>query len=373
MHIAILHNRDHELLPDDPGREAREDVERVATAIAQALSARGRTIDLLPVDEDLLSAHQRLVSHRPDVVVNLCESLAADSRGELVLPALLELLRIPFTGSDALSLGLALHKERAKELLRANGVPTPEFWLVSEPKALAEHTLPWPLIVKPAREDASIGIDFDSVVSNHAALEKAIGRVVTTFKQPALVERFIAGREIYVPLLGNGPRHNLPLTEIHFGEAFEGKPHILSYRAKWESESAECVDSAPEFVDLGPALEQRCIDVAQAAFKVLGCRDYGRVDLRLDADGQPYVIDVNPNCDLHPQAGFARSAESTGLIYAELAMKLVELALERRNGNQSPRAITPAAARRPAEPHRDLLAGRAGVRARTHRRRAPAQ
>jgi D-alanine-D-alanine ligase len=373
MHIAILHNRDHELLPDDPGREAREDVERVATAMAQALSARGRTIDLVPVDDDFLLAHERLIENRPDVVVNLCESLVADSRGEMVLPSLLELLRIPYTGSDALALGLALHKNTAKELVRAAGIATPDFVLVDTEATLRSVSLTYPLIVKPAREDASIGIDFDSVVHSPTALEKAVTRVWRTFGQPALVERYIAGREVYVPLLGNRPRKALPLTEIQFGAAFVGKPNIVSYRAKWETESPECEDSEPVRAELPAALEQRCIDVAQHAFSAIGCRDYGRVDLRIDVHGQPFVIDVNPNCDLHPLAGFTRAAQHTGLSYADLAMHLVELALERNHGNQAPRAAGPATSRRAAQPHRDIYPGRSSVRARAHRRRAPAE
>lgn len=365
MHLAILHNRDHALLADDPGREAREDVERVATAMAQALSARGRTIDLVPVDEDLLGVHARLVQHRPDVVVNLCESLAADSRGELVLPALLDLLGIPYTGSDVLALGLSLHKDRAKELLRARGVASPRF--VVADRADVPVDLPFPLIVKPSREDASMGIDFDSVVSTNAELARAVGRVLDTFHQPALVECYVQGREIYVPLLGNAPRKNLPLTEIRFGPAFEGRPHVVGYTAKWDVDSPECVDSTPAPAQLPPALQERCIDVAQQAFEALGCRDYGRVDLRVDGDGQPYVIDINPNCDLHPDAGFARAAAAAGLSYADLAMQLVELALERRHGNQAAAGVRQKAARRAAGAHRDVHAGRSAMRARADR------
>lgn len=373
MHIAILHNRDHELLENDPGREAREDVERVATAMAQALSARGRTIDLIPVDADVLSAHTRLTQHKPDVVVNLCESLAADSRGEMVLPALLELLRIPYTGSDALSLGIALHKDRAKLLLRAHGIPTPDFRVIRESSELVGFDLPYPVIVKPMREDASVGIDFDSVATSKAQLTRAVNKVLRAFKQPALVERFVDGREIYVPLLGNSKRIPLALTEIRFGEAFVGKPKLLTYRAKWETESPECIDSEPQIAQLAPELQARCVAVAHAAYEALQCRDYGRVDLRVDGNGQPYVIDINPNCDLHPLAGFARAAQAAGFAYPELAMHLVELALERGNGNQAPRSERSATPRRAAGPHRDVLAGRSAMRARVDRRRAPAE
>jgi D-alanine-D-alanine ligase len=370
MRIAILHNRDHQLLEEDPGREAREDVVRVAAALQDALTGGRREVSLVPIDADLLSIGRALEAERADVVVNLCESLAADARGEMVVPTLLDLVGLPYTGSSALSLGLSLHKNKAKELLRGRGVPTPDFCVVDSVAQVASVNLPFPLIVKPSREDASMGIDFDSVVHDRAALGKAVARVVRTFKQPALVERFIDGREIYVPLLGNRPRQALPLTEICFGAAFEGKPRVLSYEAKWDAKSDICIDSPSKPVTLSPAAERKCVEIALDAFDALECRDYGRVDLRLDASGQPYVIDINPNCDLHPQSGFARAASSAGIAYADLALHLVELALERSHGNQATRLTRPAAARRAAFANRNLLAGRGGMRARADRPRA---
>lgn len=373
MRIAILHNHDHALLEDDPGREAREDVVRVAAAMRTALMKSKHSVTLVPVEQDLLGIHETIGGDKPDVVLNLCESLAGDARGEMLVPAMLELLQVPYTGSSALSLALALHKNKAKEILRARGVPSPDFCIVGHVEDLTRVDLPFPLIVKPSREDASMGIDFDSVVNTRQGLGRAVAKVLRTFHQPALVERFIEGREVYVPLLGNHPRRALPLSEIQFGNAFAGKPNVVSYKAKWDLESAEYLGSPSTLVSLPPAIAARCVEVAVAAFEALECRDYGRVDLRVDASGQPFVIDINPNCDLHPQAGFAKAAEAAGLSYADLALHLVDLAWERRHGNQAPRLPRPDSARRVAEPHRDLHAGRNGVRARAHRRRAHAQ
>ncbi len=379
MRIAILHNHDHALLEDDPGREAREDVVRVAAAMHRALSQgtkskqSNHTVKLVAVEQDLFGIQETLTAEKPDVVLNLCESLAADARGEMLMPALLDLMQVPYTGSSALSLALSLHKNKAKEILRARGVPTPEFCIVEHVEDLTRVDLPFPLIVKPSREDASMGIDFDSVVNTRQQLGRAVTKVLRTFRQPALVERFIEGREVYVPLLGNNPRRALPLSEIRFGNAFAGKPNVVSYKAKWDLTSAECIESPSAPAQLPRDVEARCIEVAVAAFEALDCRDYGRVDLRVDTAGNPFVIDINPNCDLHPQAGFAKAAEAAGLSYADLALHLVDLAWERRHGNQAPRLTRPDSARRAAEPHRDLHAGRSGVRARAHRRRAHAQ
>jgi D-alanine-D-alanine ligase len=376
MRISILHNRDHQILEEDPGREAREDVVRVAAALQAALQQQGKrhTVERIELGSDIFVLGEALKAQRPEVVVNLCESLAADSRGEMIVPALLEMTGVAHTGSDALSLGLALHKDKAKELLRARGVPTPPFAVVSsvaEVMAVSE-TLSFPLIVKPSREDASVGIDFDSVVNDRPSLGKAVARVLRMFGQSALVEQYVDGREIYVPLLGNHPRRNLPLTEIIYGKAFEGRPRILSYRAKWEPQSPECLDSASQPASLTSSLQRRCVEVAMAAFEALGCRDYGRVDLRLASDGSPFVIDINPNCDLHPQSGFAKAAGAAGIGYPDLAWHLVELALERSHGNSASATTRSPAARRAAGTHRDLLSTRGGMRARAHRPRADA-
>lgn len=348
MHIAILHNDDHDLLEDDPGREAREDVLRVAAALAEALNEGSTTAEPLPVRGTTLDFMGSLERQRPDLVINLCESLAADSRGEMAVPCLLELLDLPYTGSSALALGLALHKNKAKELLRARGVRTPDFVAVERAEDAASIELPFPLIVKPSREDASVGVDFDSVVSDRPALLRAVDRVLSTFHQAALVERFIPGREIYVPLLGNRPHQALPLTEIRFGQAFEHKPNIVSYKAKWEPSSPECIDSPSVACTLDAALQERLVRTAVAAFEALECRDYGRVDLRLSPEGEPYVIDINPNCDLHPSAGFAKAAASAGLDYRALAKRLVEVALERTHGNPSYRRAGSSTTRRAA-------------------------
>lgn len=372
MHIAILHNCDHGVLEDDPGREAREDVARVALALAEALNQGTMSATVVPVGEvaPLVAAMEQ---NRPDLVINLCESLAADSRGEMAVPVLLDLLRLPYTGSSGLSLGLALHKHKAKELLQARGVPTPAFRVAERRDQVARVDLPYPLIVKPLREDASVGVDFDSVVSDRASLDRAVRTVLNRFHQPALIERYIAGREIYVPVLGNRPRTTLPLTEIRFGAAFKGRPQIVSYRAKWEADSPECRDSPAVPCALDEAAQQALRTVALEAFAALECQDYGRVDLRLAPDGTAYVIDINPNCDLHPDAGFAKAAAAAGIGFRALAVRLVEIALERSyDGHPTSLRAGPAAPRRAALSNRNLLPGRGHLRAGAHRPRATA-
>ena len=366
MHISILHNADADLLEDDPGREAREDVRRVVRCVSDALRSSGFGVDAVPVVGDSFAFLDALKERPPDLVLNLCESLAADSRGEMAIPCLLELLGLPYTGSNGLALALALHKSTAKNLLRTRGVPIPEGVVVQRREELKTLQLPFPLIVKPVREDASVGVELDSVVETPEALERVVGRVLRTFDQPALVERFIAGREIYVSLLGNSPRVALPLTEIHFGDAFKGRPNVLSYRAKWDEWSPECKDSPSGPCVLEPELHEKCVRVALAAFDALECRDYGRVDLRLSPEGEPYVIDINPNCDLSPDAGFAKAAATARWTYPALVRKLVEVALERTHADSAHRRVRSRGARRAAPANRNLLPGRSRLRARAH-------
>ncbi|WP_257448742.1 D-alanine--D-alanine ligase family protein [Archangium lipolyticum] len=374
MHIAILYNRDHELLEDDPGREAREDVTRVATALSEALTRGDTHAEPLAVEGSRLDFVDLLARMQPDLVINLCESVAADSRGEMVIPCLLDMLGLPYTGSPALSLGLALHKDKAKELLKVRGVSTPGFARVDRLEDVGLVDLPFPLIVKPAREDASMGISGDSVVHDRAALGRAVEAVLRTFQQPALVEQFIPGREIYVPLLGNNPRRALPLTEIRFGKHFEDRPNIVTYAAKWESNSPEYKDSPSAPCQLeDPVLEARLVKTAVEAFAALECQDYGRVDLRVSPEGVPYVIDINPNCDLHPDAGFAKAARAAGIDYPALATRLVEIALERAHGHPTTRRKGPGAARFLDPANRNVLAGRSNGRNRARRSRASAE
>lgn len=325
--IVVLFNDDASA--GTPGEEARADVLKVAQAMVAALQARGHQVEPMTVPEADFGPLERLGEAAPDLVVNLCESLAGEASAEAVVPAFLEALGLSYTGSGPLALGLALHKPVAKRILQASGVPTPRACLVERLEALEAIDLPFPVIVKPSREDASVGIDFDSVCRDRASLHRAVARVLAEHRQPALVEQYVDGREIYVPLLEHPAGEALPMTEVSFGPAFEGRPRIVGYAAKWLEGTPEYRDTATAPAVLDPALADRIREVARSAFAALGCRDYGRVDLRVTAAGEPYVIEVNPNCDLHPDAGFAKAARAAGLDYPALASCLVETALAR--------------------------------------------
>jgi len=341
--IAVLHNVDYEdSLPEtDPAWAARAEVGRVATAVASALSDAGHDAHLVTIDGDLASLRDTLVELEADCAFNLCESMVGDARLESAVPLLLELLGIPFTGSPPEALSFGLRKDRVKQRLEAAGIPTPAGRVLSRPDDPCD--LAFPLIVKPVREDGSVGIWSTSVVGDAASLRRAVEAVVTSLRQPCLVEQFIDGREFNVALLGHPTPRVLPLSEIDFAGLPEDAPRIVSYDAKWNSGSVDDLGTVPVMHPSLPGpVAARVRRVAADAFRAVGVRDYGRVDVRLASTGVPYVVDVNPNCDLSPNAGMARAAAAVGIDYSALVGLLVRYALRRRRagvgGEVSPSA-----------------------------------
>jgi D-alanine-D-alanine ligase len=347
MRVVVLHNSGGD-------RPDVTDVANAARDVAGALAQKGCAVSSLAVhDGDALEAAAKAVAElrrlRPELVFNLCESLAGDARNETVLPLLMELAGLRYTGSGPLALGLALRKDLTKQLLRDAGVSTPEAVTLVGPDA-AKVKLRFPLIVKPAREDASVGISRDSVVHDRRRLAAQVAEVWQRFHQPILVERYIEGRELYVSLIGAGPEA-LPLHEIDFSTLPVDRPRIVSYLGKWDPSSVDYQGTkSVKCVGLVERLRARCVAAARAAFHALGLRDYARVDVRLAKDGTPYVIDVNPNCDLSDGAGVSRAASFGNIAYPDLIWRICQAALERNLRESDPHGDgkRPAPVRAPA-------------------------
>lgn len=331
--IVVVYNRDFEGADADPENRAREDVRDIADHVAGILNAADYRATTLPIGEDVVAAMQAIRAHGPAAVFNLCESVDGDNRFESLLPMLLELDGIGFTGSPSFALALALRKDKVKEVLRARGVPVPRGLLLSTADLTPAADLRFPVIVKPSREDASVGITSASVVHDQSALSRQVTHVLGHYNQPALVEEYIDGREIYVSFLGrpDGPPEILPFYEIDFSELPADRPRIVSFEGKWVEASVEYRGTRPVRCEgLEPAVLSRLVDTARAAFEAIELRDYGRVDVRMTADGTPFVIDVNPNCDLsHQSGGFARAARAAGHSYEHVIQRLIDLALAR--------------------------------------------
>ena len=299
--------------------------------IKGALNSLGYRTTIFNVDSDFFRLIDYLREERPDLVFNLVESVENDSTQEMNVAGVYELLKIPFTGAGPLGLGTALNKPRVKEILSAHGIKTPKFQVFSlGDRIVLRDDIAFPLIVKPSREDASVGIDDSSVVYSLNDLRKRVRFIHSEYDQPALAEEYIDGRELNVAILGNSPAVAMPISEIDFSGLADGMHRIVSYEAKWihgtvayEGTKGVCPALLPA------AVESRVKEAALCCFRLIGCRDYARIDFRLTKDGTAYVLEVNPNPDISDDAGFARSARAQGYTFAETAGKIVEAALER--------------------------------------------
>jgi D-alanine-D-alanine ligase len=333
--IVVIFNRDFEGAEADPENKAREDVKGIADHIIHILASNGYDATGLGITHDMVPVLSELRALQPAAVFNLCESIYGDNRFESLMPQLLELENIPFTGSGPFPLSLALRKEKVKEVLRARGMSVPRGAMVATEAELDGLELRFPVIVKPAREDASVGITRDSVVRDAAAMAARVRHIFDHYHQPALVEEFIEGREVYISLLGRVGQEPqvFPFFEIDFADMPADWPKIVSFEGKWIEDSIEYKGTRPVRCEgLSPELREKMARTAIEAFQTIGLRDYGRIDIRLTTDGTPYIIDVNPNCDLSDLAGgYSKAAKAAGLTYKDVILRLVGLALSRTN------------------------------------------
>ena len=340
LRIAVLYNTDFEHIAGAASPDAVS-VRAAATSVRDALRAAGHHAELIGMwGKDVPDVMTALDRDRPDLVFNLVESLGGVARNEIAVPALLDLLGLAYTGGDAVALGLALYKPRTKDVLIGRGVATPPYRVVAtvaDAEAIAAAGLDYPWFVKLANEDASVGITEANVLADGAGLIARCRALLAEFGEPLLLERYVAGREVNVTLLGSGADVVvLPLHEIDFAAMPSGRPHIVSYAAKWDEAHVDYAGTKPvPLRGADPELAARVVATARAAWDAVGLRDYGRVDLRVDAAGTPWVIDVNPNCDISPDAGVHRAAMAYGWTYPQLIGGIAELAYRRARGRAS--------------------------------------
>lgn len=332
--ILLLSNRDRQELPDEPPLGEPAPLVRadsVAPVAASVLATLAGTPGVRVAHRSVFHPSEILAAigdYRPSVVFNLCEALGGHSRLEVHAAWLLERQGLPFTGSPYHALRHCLFKFEANQILARAGVRVPATARVDSPDRLPRVV--FPVIVKPEREDGSTGIEGNAVVHDVRALRDRVAELVETLEQPAVVQRYIAGREIAVSLLGWPAPRVLPPGEIHFGGLPLDHPHILTFSAKWVPDSLawSAISSVPAV--LRPPELRRVAAIGRRAFEVLGLRDYGRVDVRLDDRGQPYVIDVNPNCDISDDGGFGLASARAGLGAGRYVWEILRCALMRR-------------------------------------------
>src|SRR6266545_2729251 len=305
------------------------DKKEVEEEVAEALTKLGHEPVMYEVDGTMKSL-LGLARVDCDVVFNLCESFNGDDTADFKIAAYLELIGKTYTGSGTHGLMLAQDKAIAKKIFAFHGIHTPTFAKSFRGRLDFSHDLHFPVIVKPAREDGSIGIEFSAVVNSIRELMERMDWLHANFDSPVLIEEYIEGREMYVGIIGNDKPEALPVIELDLSKLPDGTPRIASAEVKWgkgtkayrDTKSAIATDLPEESV---MTLQQTAV----AAFQALELRDYGRVDMRLQADGTVHVIEVNPNPWLSSRAEFAMAARKSGRTYPQLVEEIIELAIAR--------------------------------------------
>lgn len=330
--VLVLYN--HPFLPGDhPDADSERSVVEIAERMAQILEADGsfRTA-LLGLKQDPTVLWTELRRRKPAVVFNLFEGNLDHADTESYVAGLLQWRGVPFTGSHMHTLSLARAKHLAKPLLRGAGLPTADFMVVGE-LPVPSCNLEWPVIVKPAQQDASVGLDQDSVCVDQGQLDQRVQYILETYGAPVLVEEYIHGREINVALLELPDLIYLPPSEIVFTQKKLGVWPILTYDSKWRPGSDEYEKTPPKYpADISPRMAERLGNIATHAYRLLGCRDYARVDFRVKPNGRPYILEVNPNPEISDEAGFGGCLASANMSYEGFIVDLVRHAMNRPQG-----------------------------------------
>lgn len=323
LHVGVTFN----LKTDYPGGNHPEDwaaecedwstVERIAASLCHL----GHRVTLLPFQRNLCES---LVTNRPDLVLNIAEGWNGRNRESLV-PALLEFLEIPYTGSDPLTLGLALDKCLCKRVLAGAGVPVTTSRLISSAAEAWGCDLVLPAFVKPNTEGSSKGVRLHSRVSTRAELAAQVEWVTREYQQPALVEPFLSGREFTIGVLGNTPPTTLPVMEVYSGERAAHSPDFV-YSFETKSGNLETLSCPAE---LAPDAHDHLCQIALAAHTALGCRDISRVDIRMDAAGNPFFLEINPLPGLSSCSLLPLQAAAAGMSFDQLVAAIVQAACDR--------------------------------------------
>lgn len=327
LNVVVLYNESGQLIKGEPHDIIAENgVIDCAHAVFDALSQEYQAV-LVPIHTDVELA---MADFPPNewIVFNLGEGVDGRLFESARIAWALDAMGYCFTGGSGDSIAKTTNKVITKNILNKNHLPTPKGWVFRDTNDLHQVDL-FPLIVKPVAEDGSLGIETNAVVFDHDSLKERIDFVNKIYRQEALVESFISGREFNVALWNNPP-DMLPLCEIDFSDFKNPYERIVSFAAKWECDSFE-YNHTPGIcpAPIKSSLHDLIAKIATEAWYALDCKDYARVDIRIDKDENPYIIEVNCNPDLSQDAGFFRSASSAGNSYAEMVIKIIEFAQKR--------------------------------------------
>ena len=302
-------------------------VEDQVHAVVKALVNLGYRFQVLAFGDILADASdiQRLA---PDVMINLCEGYRGNAHHEQHVAGLWEMLNLAYTGNSAKTLALAQDKVLSKQVFLSCGIPTPDFQVFDTPDA--ELHLNFPLIAKPACEDASLGICGNAVIRSHQDLLQRVYLLLELYRQPVLVERYIPGREFNISIMGYDDPQILTIAEIDFSRIDPGDDAITNYEAKWLP-GHRSYRQTPVIcpANLDHMLSTRLCEISLRAYTCLQGRDYGRIDIRVDPQGRPFVLEMNPNPDISQDAGFSRALNAAGYAYEDFIDIIIQQAYDR--------------------------------------------
>jgi D-alanine-D-alanine ligase len=320
--IGIVHNQP--VAADHPHYISSADVLVQVDEMADALTGLGHSVVRLPFTRDLKAFLKNVQEKGVGRIINLCESVDEDPLLAGHPPAVFDLLNIPYSGSSPLALMLTGDKLQSKRLMIACGVPTPKYRYYDGGPDFSVDGLCFPVLVKPSLEDASIGIDQESVFRDQGSLQAGLPLLYQRYGS-LLVEEYIKGREFNVSVFGFPTPRTLPVAEIDFSGFPRELHHIVGYRAKWDENSFEYKNTRRLFPEESPEnyFFPRMKEIALRCFHLFDLRDYGRVDIRVDTQGQIYVLEVNANPCLSSDAGFVAAAEMQGMRYVQLVEEFV--------------------------------------------------
>ncbi|HUJ02506.1 MAG TPA: hypothetical protein VLW75_02635 [Rhizomicrobium sp.] len=315
MRVLVLHS---DVKPDAAPDEL--DTLLTARAIAEALEKRGHEAHRAPFVPDPHALGNLIADVRADCVFNMVESVFGEGAFASLAPAMLEKLRVPFTGATAASMAATSDKPFAKRILCAADLPTPDWCVPPHFAGLVDGRT---YIVKSATEDASLGLTDESVVTGSQAVRARAQSCAEKFGGRWFAEEFVEGREFNVALLDG---EVLPIAEMRFEDWTQGQPKIVGYAAKWHEGSKEEKGTVRDFAwaEKEQTLYAALSRYAKAAWQLFGCEGYARVDFRVNAHGAPFILDINTNPSLEPAAGLAAAARQAGMSYADLVGRILD-------------------------------------------------
>lgn len=322
--VLVLYSRPSinypHILTDD------EEMEYNAFLISKILASNNIEYYILGLQKDL-KLLKRWCKKGKWIVFNLCEHLNGDYRKEYLVARYLERNKINFTGNTSYALKVAQNKMEFKKILRRQNLPVLLCKVFTKKDKNLDLSFKFPVIVKPLYQDGSSGLNENSIVKNKRSLKNQLEFIFENFNEPAIVEPFLCGREFNVAVIGRKKKMALPISEIDYSELPSSIPKILTYDAKWSKNKIAYKLTKPICpAKISKELEKKLKSIALKAGALLKCRDYYRVDFRTDEKGNPFILEVNPNPDISPDAGLARACKAKGIEYEDFILRLVKWA-----------------------------------------------